>query len=408
MKAKSLFTLFLIILLFSFISCSDDDDQNDKNRLPDTAQAFIESRLPGYQILNIKDVDDKGDEMNERYIVTFSNDISVSFSSWGFWRHIKSSSELPELLLEVLPFNGAAEVRNTYPAVTINEINFTLYGYQAVTSIGIPIAFYDTNYSSTFGLDLTKEQSLWPQGAIEFISYFKSGEQPFFFIKEKDANDSEYRFGNSNGVKVHFDKKGNWYNYEGGGKPIANKLLYEALLPEEMREAIEQQYEGGASRIYAILRYDNYYQVSLKRSGNDLVSVLLDADTNQEVEPRTDAILDFLNTYGGEPAEDLVVSMKMVADTRQVVFHYTGKVDGANVFTLYTDVEDKVLYIDLNGTVIPDKVLTYLPTKVKEYAEKNHVGKEIMTVMNGLGDEFYILYKGGSRLYFDKDGNVAG
>jgi len=48
-----------------------------------------------------------------------------------------------------------------------------------------------------------------------------------------------------------------------------------------------------------------------------------------------------------------------------------------------------------------------LPIKVKEYAEKNYADKEIMIVMNGLGDEFYILYKDGSRLYFDKDGNVA-
>lgn len=44
-----------------------------------------------------------------------------------------------------------------------------------------------------------------------------------------------------------------------------------------------------------------------------------------------------------------------------------------------------MLYLNLNGTIIPDDILAYLPAKVKEYAETNFENKDIMIVINGLG-----------------------
>lgn len=413
MKVKCLVAILLVLFITGLTGCSDDDNQNKKDRLPETARAFIESRLSGYDILNIKEVDDKGDQINEKYIITFSNDLLVSFSSLGYWRRIKSSSQLPELLLNEIPFGGVAEVKKTYPIATINEINYALYGYQAIMSIGSPIAFYDISSSNKFGVDLTEEKSLWPDKIEEFFNVYYADEfnrnQPFFFIKEKDNAESEYRFGTSSETKVHFDKKGNWYNYEGGSTSLTN-TLYEALLPQEMRDIIEQKYSSGANRIYAVLRHENYSQAVFKQTKNSTaIYILFNADTNQEVETPDENTLYFLKMYVGEPSENTDFGIRMMSDsdnTKQFVFQITGSIADKKVLTMYTNMVGKVLQLDLSGSAIPNKILDYLPTKVKEYAEKKHTGKEIMTVVNGLRNEYYILYKEGSRLYFDKEGNV--
>lgn len=408
MQTKCFVNILLTLSIISFAGCSDDDKHNSKERLPETAQAFIESRLPGYKILNIEEVDDKEDEINEKYIVTFSDDILVSFSSLGYWRRIKSSSELPELIQEVIPFGGAAVIKETFPITTINEINFTLYGCQVVPNNGLPIAFYDIGSSNKFGLDLTKEVYSWPENATEFLKAYYIEPlkyQVFYFIQENEDDGSEYCFGTSGGGKVNFDKEGNWYSCDRGSWNIPNRM-YKELLPQEMRNIIETKYKSGASSTYGIMHRNTYYQAMLKQASGNYIWVMFDTTTNQEVKVPEETILDFLKTYVGEPAKDTNFNTRIVGDTKQVVFQITGEISGVNVLTMHTDTTGKMLSFNLNGSVIPDKILTYLPVKVQEYAEENYAGKEIMLVMNGLGGEYYILYKKSPPLYFDKEGNV--
>ena len=100
---------------------------------------------------------------------------------------------------------------------------------------------------------------MWPEKTEDFFKVYHNEfniTQPFFFIKEEDSTDSEYSFGTSNGTKVRFDNKGNWYNYERSSEFLTN-AMYEAWLPKEMRKLIEQKYGGDANRIHAILRHEN-------------------------------------------------------------------------------------------------------------------------------------------------------
>lgn len=411
MKKKCLTGLLLALFIVGFTGCNDDDDKHNKGKLPGSAQTFIETLLKGYDILDVKEVDDKGDELNEKYIVTFSDDVLVSFSSMGYWRRIKSNSELPESLLELIPFGGAAELKKTYPIVTINEINHKLYGYQAVMSNGVPAAFYDIDSSNTFGLDITDEKSLWPNRIEDFLGMYHAEynkNQSFYLIKDKDAGESKYRFGTSDGTKVHFDKQGDWYNYEKGSDPL-RLALYEACLPQVVRDVIEQTYKGSASGVHAMLRHDNYFQAVFKHSKNsEAVYLLFDIVTNEPVEALNESTRDFLKTYVGEPSEGTTFNIRMLTDSEQIIFRIEGGANGAGAITLFTDTSRRMLQLSLNGAVIPKKILDYLPEKVKKQAEENYADKDIMGVINGLAGVYCILYKDGSRLDFDKDGNVVG
>lgn len=405
MKAK--FTLIMLSAMFilSVTSC-DDDNKYGKRDLPEAAQGFIDFHLAGYKILDIAIVDNVEDEMNEKYIVLFSNDILVSFSSLGYWRRIESNTELPELLQSVLPYDAAAVYKEKFPVVTINKIIWTLYGCKVIPSIGLSAAFYDIGTSNKFGVDITDEKSYQPQLVSSFISayyeYF-TDRQDYYIIQESEEDGSGFRFELSDGQKAYFDKDGHWY-YCSSKYP--SDEMYEVLLPPRMFEIIKQDYGYSSNRVCEVLRDDTYYQAKIEMGNGMYNWVLFDIAADKEVETPHAAVLDFLTTYVGVPIYEITYHMVLEFYYGQLVRKIEGNWKKDTRLIMYTDAVGKMLCFHLHGESIPNKILTYLPEKVKEYLETCNAADSIKIVCNGLHGEYFIVCSD-VRINFDKEWNYV-
>lgn len=416
MKTRSIFGILLVVLLtIGFVGCNDDDNRHGKGGLPQTARAFIDSRLPGYTVLKVDQVDDRGDEMNEKYIVAMSGNIVLSFSSLGFWRRIESASELPQLLLELLPDGSVEAVKAKHPSNTIRMIHFKLYGCMVALSDDTQLAFYDvfSSFSSNkFGLDLTKSPLSWPETSRNLLLANGYGgiaqRNPHYFIRECEEDGSGYRF-SANQAIVYFDKTGEWYYADGGSFSVPSGIS--DVLPEQSRQFLSEEYRLGTGKIIAaIVRNEGYFLVKISNAnGNDKSSNyhIFCSQTGLEIKAPEQAVRDFVKNYMGEPNGELELQSEIVFDTKQDIYHFEGTINGRTVINIYTDRNGRMLMLDMAGSVIPNTVLSYLPEKVKEYAESHYAEGQIIAIVNGFNNEYLVVYKNNVRIPFDKDSNVV-
>jgi len=416
MKQKRQFYLLAILSVAFFAACSDDDDEKQKDKLPETARTFIESRLDGYSILNVEEVDDNGNESNEKYVVTLSNDIIVSFSSFGYWRRIESSSELPELLQQEISYDGAKKVKDKYPSKTINKMYFLPYFYKVVLNDDTSLILYnDSGTEIKVGVDKYGELGMNKKIYDFIVLYYARPGTPnrtYEFFQEEESDGSGFRLYVSDGQLAYFDKDGEWYYASGGSSRIYEKM-YQSILPQELRDIIENEYKGTSASVHRIIYHQTYYRVLLRigTASTAPFFILYDIASKSEVEPPTQAVLDFLNTYVGEPNKDMVLSSTINPDPKKIIYTFNGLIGTAKVMTMYMDIDGHVYGITLNGSEIPRKILDYLPVKVKEYVIKNKSSDEIIvSVANGINGEYSILFRkngaSSSVVLFDKDGNV--
>lgn len=410
LKQKAAFFLSVVVAALLFYACSGDDEPTGKGKLPETARVFIESRLPGYTILRIDEVDDKGDEMNEKYIVSLPDDITVTFSSLGFWRRLESTGELPRLLQEVLSYGGADAVKAAYPSRSIRMIHFKYYGCMAVLDDGTKLAFYDITRSNTFGTDLTDTPLLWPEASRDLIRRYYMEEarnNPCYFIQEGEKDGVGYRFSTTQST-VCFDKTGDWYAVDGGSFSIPSGIA--GVLPESSNTLLIDQYGLGKGRIItALVRHEAYYLVLLTNEYNrsPFGWLMFDKQTGLQIEAPKQKAIDFLKEYVGDPSDKMEFESEIKTDSKHTAFCLRGIVDNKVVLVMYMDIDGKMLSLSLQGATIPHTVLSYLPVAVKEYAEANYGNREIQTVVNGLDGMYFIQYAGNFRFYFNQDGNVT-
>lgn len=412
MKTKCLISILLVLFLISFTACNDDNKRHDMY-LPQTAHAFIESRLPGYDILDVEEVDDLGNESNEKYIVTLSKDITITFSSLGYWRRIESTSELPEKVQDELSYDGAKKVKAKYPSKTIKKMYFLPYFYKVVLNDDTSLIVYTDNGSDMkVGMDIYSSLMMY-KDIYEFVKLFYS--QPgmpgrkYEFFQEDEIDGSNYRFYVNDGASAYFDKDGNWYYVDGGGNSIYKKM-YQYILPQELRDIIENKYKHTDSSVLRIVHHDTYYQVVLKMAttGSSTFSILYDTTTQSEVEPPVDTVLDFLKTYVGEPDPDMTLTSVLIPNgIKKVIYEFTGSVNNTKIMVLSFGIDGRMHSIALSGKEIPRKILDYLPEKVKEYIEENIPSTDIIvSVVNGMNNEYYIQFKNSGRLSYDKDSGL--
>ncbi len=414
MKQTLKFILLAVLSITLLSACSDDDDDNNgKNYLPETARAFLQTRLPGYEILKIEKVDDQGNESNEMYVVTLSNDITISFSSLGYWRRIESNKELPELVRKELYLDGNQEVKNKYPSNTINKMYFLPYLYKVTLDNGVSLLLYnDDGKNMRVGVDMTSDVIKLPENARNFLTsyYSESAKNQWFYILKEDERDGDgYRFGLANATKVYFDAIGNWY-YVGGSSWSLSDKHYRSLIPDHIRTLLEEKYKAGSSTTFTVVKYDIYYKVLIKLppSSNSPQWILYDDFNKKEVEAPEPAVLSFLKSYIGEPEEKMVLTSTISESAiKEAIFKFTGKTNGTEVMSIYTDVYGQMRLIHLAGSEVPRKVLDYLPANVKSFVNINIPATDpIMEVANGLNGQYYVFFKSHLRLKYDAQGNI--
>lgn len=413
MKIKYSVNVLLILFLIGFTGCNDDDNQNGADQLPATARAFIDNRLSGCAILNIEEVDDNGNESNEKYVVTLSNDIVATFSSLGYWRRIESGSELPEKVQGELLYDGAKKVKAKYPSRTINKMYFLPFFQKVVLNDDTGLIVYSDNSSKIkIGVDMHDKLAM-NQKIYDFVRYYyaESGvpRRTYEFFREDESDGSGYRFYVNGKAASYFDKDGNWYYADGGGYSIYGNM-YQQILPQELRDIVENKYKGTSSSVHRIIYHGAYYQVLLKTvvGGTSPFFILYDTTTKAEMEPPTQTVFDFMKTYLRDPNPALTFTATITLDSvKDIIYEFTGLLDDAKVMVMYMGLNGHMYGMSLKGTEIPRKVLDYLPSKVKEFVEKNISAEDvIVSVINGMNDEYYILFKHSGKVDFDKDGNI--
>lgn len=117
---KLLFTLSIITLVFTYTSCSDDDDDKkiSYESLPAESRLFIETHFPGVTVRLVE-------EDNDSYDVYLSNGYEVDFDKQGVWKNVDGNyQQLPASILALSPLNIVSEyVQTTYPSQYIVEID---------------------------------------------------------------------------------------------------------------------------------------------------------------------------------------------------------------------------------------------------------------------------------------------
>ena len=116
--------LAMCALVFTFAAC-DDEKSISFGRLPDNAQAFIETYFPGVGVTSVIREKDDG---RTTYDVLLDDGTDIEFDSKGEWTSLDSFfSPLPT---GFLPSAIPAKVEELHPGADIHGVDKEVGGYQ--------------------------------------------------------------------------------------------------------------------------------------------------------------------------------------------------------------------------------------------------------------------------------------
>ena len=116
--------------------------------------------------------------------------------------------------------------------------------------------------------DVPVEVNALPATARHFLkSNFPNGEV-LYAVKDVDFTSVEYKVALSDGVVIEFNKRGEWKEIDGNGKPLP-----ESVIPEAVRKTVQKRFSGRAVTSISLdrdnyeLKLDNGLEVELTGSG---------------------------------------------------------------------------------------------------------------------------------------------
>ena len=125
MKKVLLHSLFLILSISLFISCSDDDDEIiiQPSELPQTAQDFVSTHFKDATYIRIEQ-DKKPDADGALYDVYLSNGFKIEFDTKGLWVEVDGEIQaIPTSIIELIPATIPSYIKTTYPNQYIVSID---------------------------------------------------------------------------------------------------------------------------------------------------------------------------------------------------------------------------------------------------------------------------------------------
>lgn len=134
---KLLFVFTLLAASFTFIACSDDDDEKTigMNELPTNAKSFLETHFPGQEANRVE-------KDNDGYDVYLKNGFSIDFTLDGEWDDVDGNTQdLPQSIIDLLPAKIAEYIQTNYLDETIREINKEKFGFEVDLSNRVELEF---------------------------------------------------------------------------------------------------------------------------------------------------------------------------------------------------------------------------------------------------------------------------
>lgn len=239
---KLLFTLSVIIISFSLISCDDDND--DKKRInfsevPEVAKTFMTKHFTDFSendVLYVEiDVEDY-----DTYEVTFKNGIEIDFYPNGVWKSIDLNGNLlPNSIAQLLPENSLTYISSNYPNAVIEEIEKTSRTFEESSGFKIELKDDRDIYFDSLG-NVIRDKGQESQGketanisdypAIQsFLNTYFKGLTPIKTEKEWGKIEIEY----SNDVEVEFlvkDKDATFKSIEAEHNPELMRNVIKGMI----------------------------------------------------------------------------------------------------------------------------------------------------------------------------------
>jgi hypothetical protein len=139
-------TLFAVVTLF--VAC-EKEKLIRENELPAVSKMFIETHFADVEITAIVR---ERDGLGIDYTVYLANSFDIDFTKSGDWDDVDGHFlPVPESILALLPQPILQHIANTFPNLSIVEINRERYGYEIGLFNGMELNF-DSNGKFT-GID---------------------------------------------------------------------------------------------------------------------------------------------------------------------------------------------------------------------------------------------------------------
>lgn len=143
MKNNLLKTVVILSLMFGFMSCSNDDDNNNDTliefgELPTVTQNFINTHFPDADVLRIEE-DNTPANGDDYYEVKLSNGFELDFNADGEWTDIDGNgNQVPDAIIPeaILTYTNANHSSNF-----IDGIEKKSYGYKIELNNDLDLKF---------------------------------------------------------------------------------------------------------------------------------------------------------------------------------------------------------------------------------------------------------------------------
>lgn len=145
MKRRFFTIAFLALGAFTFVSCSDDDDNTNETMieaqdLPENARNFVSTYFPTAEYSRVEEnsvIENDG----TMYEVDLSNNFEIDFTAEGNWVDVDGNDQ--EIPGGIVPQKIAEYVSENYPDLSITGIDTESSGYEVELSNDLDV-FFDT------------------------------------------------------------------------------------------------------------------------------------------------------------------------------------------------------------------------------------------------------------------------
>lgn len=426
-------THYLLLVLFFFgLSCSDDDNNLEEKNLPVMTQSFIERYLPNHEIITIKDMKPQGEEL-DKYLVTFSDGLTIVFNELGYWWRVESKSQVPESLLEALDSEELDALKAKYPNLKIKNIynNFDVANsiYQDVPFHRRLVLTDDTEiflYSylginkMIVGVNLKSNADKIPSKIKNFLNeYYENPEIDLLLHAIEDEGQEVYKvyFSPSEnelqtkeslkpqlpkirGLAV-FDKDNEWQRIYHSDEmyPIPEKLM--GTLSTYAKDYLKKEYPDAV--IYEAIKLEGYYQFRIESSKYIIV------DYEKAPTFRLDVIQEFIWEHFYPKQTNLKISVRKSISGQTKRYYVTVEKNDNdnqnNIIKIESFADGLWQTLETPDSFIPESVIDTLPKGIKDRINEKGELKGVFKIIRNEDGGFYILTKNG-WFYFDKDGKL--
>lgn len=400
MKHNLLLIIAVAFLALNF-SCSNDDDDNKNSidTLPGTARALIEARFSEYNILEITTNPSPGYDHYAKYVVRFSDNLTITFSELGFWMIIDSPNGFAEDAWDIIGGNKYNQIKEAFPNAKAIKFEMRGYGHGITLDNGKILAL---GFEDHFGEDITHLTSEVPSKLKSFITAYYPDEPLNYIVKMSEHYPNQsYKLGFQNGTYILFNKDIEWDRVSGGSEAVSPAL--KNSLPAIVKDCLTERY-GNAVKISNIIKCTNYYSLAISIQGGSSNWLLIDLERGN-VEPPVEKVKDFVKAYISDE-EINSISTNLVNDPDKIRFSFPINVGSYSIF-LFTDLDGNWYDLIMNKA-LPSKIMALLPEKAVEYINKNYSDAEARRMAKDDVNGVYSVFFNREQLvlHFDKEGNL--